>query len=147
VARPIVMPSLGMYTAEGTVAAWLRPDGASVTAGEPVAEVTTEKATYEIEAPADGLLHAAAAVGATLGVQAVLGYVLAPGESPPATGASGPGSGPHPNPLPEGEGISGSAGEGVAAPRHPLPLGEGRGEGSPPGECSPLAADERAKPS
>jgi pyruvate dehydrogenase E2 component (dihydrolipoyllysine-residue acetyltransferase) len=111
VARPIVMPSLGMYTAEGTLATWLRPDGASVTAGEPVAEVTTEKATYEIEAPADGRLHTAAAAGATLAVQGVLGYVLAPGEAPPAAGIGESGSegegekrekgnDPHPNALP-----------------------------------------------
>jgi len=40
-AREIVMPSVGMFTAEGALSAWLRPSGTSVEAGEPVAEVTT----------------------------------------------------------------------------------------------------------
>ena len=44
-ARPIVMPSLGMYTTEGTLTDWLRPPGSKVTTGTPIIEVTTEKAT------------------------------------------------------------------------------------------------------
>src|SRR5688572_10062150 len=83
------MPSLGMYTAEGTVTAWMHPPGAAVGAGEVVAEITTEKATYEIEAPEEGLLHVVAEIGTTLPVQGVIGYVLAPGEAPP-TAAVGP---------------------------------------------------------
>ena len=50
-ARLIVMPSFGMYTAEGTVIQWLRPSGAAVEAGEPVLELETEKALAEVTAP------------------------------------------------------------------------------------------------
>ncbi|MCC6627064.1 MAG: 2-oxo acid dehydrogenase subunit E2 [Chloroflexi bacterium] len=82
-ARPIVMPSLGMYTAEGTLTAWLRPAGATIAAGEPVAEITTEKATYEIEAPEAGVLHLALEPGATVPVQGVIGWIMAAGEAAP----------------------------------------------------------------
>src|SRR2546428_11584102 len=99
--RPIVMPSLGMYTTEGTVTAWLREPGSQVAAGEPVVEVTTEKAVYQVEAPGDGILHAVAEVGAVVPDQGLIGHVLAPGEAPPVaeapqTAAAGPVGGARP---------------------------------------------------
>ncbi len=42
------MPSFGMYTSEGTLVAWLVPDGAEVQMGDTIAEIETEKATNEI---------------------------------------------------------------------------------------------------
>jgi pyruvate dehydrogenase E2 component (dihydrolipoamide acetyltransferase) len=83
VARAIVMPSMGMYTEEGVLTAWLRPSGTRVTLGEPVAEITTEKATFEIPAPEAGILHTATNVGTTLQVEAMIGYILGDGESVP----------------------------------------------------------------
>ena len=82
-AQPIVMPSFGMYTAEGTLLRWLQPSGASVEAGEPVAEMETEKALADVSAPASGILHHVATPGTLLQVESLLGYVLAPGEAPP----------------------------------------------------------------
>jgi pyruvate dehydrogenase E2 component (dihydrolipoyllysine-residue acetyltransferase) len=90
VARPIVMPSLGMYTAEGTLVEWLRPFGARVRSGEPVAEITTEKASFEIVAPEDGILHPVAPVGTNLSVEGLMGYILAEGEQPPTSQSEGP---------------------------------------------------------
>ena len=89
-AKQIVMPSLGMFTAEGTLSAWLRSEGARVEAGEPVAEVTTEKTTQELVAPVDGIVHQVAAVGASLSIQALVGYILAEGERPPTMPANAP---------------------------------------------------------
>ena len=83
-AHPIIMPSLGMFAAEGTLTAWLRPAGTHVHSGEPIAEITTEKATFELEAPVTGVLHPVAAVGANLPLEALLGYILAASEEPPA---------------------------------------------------------------
>jgi pyruvate dehydrogenase E2 component (dihydrolipoamide acetyltransferase) len=80
----IVMPTFGMYTAEGTFGRWLVAPGARVEAGELVAEITTEKASYEIEAPAGGVLHPLAKPGDALTVEGLLGYLLADGEAPPA---------------------------------------------------------------
>lgn len=70
--------------AEGTLLAWLRPAGSNVGQGESVAEIETEKTTYEIEAPTAGFLHPVADVGAKLAIEGVLGYILAPGEAPPS---------------------------------------------------------------
>lgn len=85
--RPIVMPSMGMYTEEGVLTTWLRPAGARVEAGEPVAEITTEKATVEIPAPAAGVLCPVTEVGSNLRVEALLGYILAEGEKAPVVAA------------------------------------------------------------
>ncbi len=82
-ARAIVMPSMGMYTEEGVLTAWLRPAGSSVKAGDPVAEITTEKATFEIPAPEAGTLHAVTAIGTTLRVESLMGYILQDGETVP----------------------------------------------------------------
>lgn len=88
-ARPIVMPSVGMFTAEGTLVAWLRPSGANVEAGESIAEIMTEKATVEIEAPGAGILHPIAEIGVILPIEGLMGYILAPGEDPPAPPQAG----------------------------------------------------------
>jgi pyruvate dehydrogenase E2 component (dihydrolipoamide acetyltransferase) len=93
VGYPIIMPSLGMFTAEGSLSAWLKPNGTQVTAGEPIVEVTTEKTTQELVAPADGILHQVADVGTDLPIQALIGYILADGEAPPS-GPDGAVSGP-----------------------------------------------------
>jgi pyruvate/2-oxoglutarate dehydrogenase complex dihydrolipoamide acyltransferase (E2) component len=82
-ARRIVMPSLGMYTAEGTVVRWLKPSGATVAAGEPVLELETEKALADVTAPEAGILYHVVQPGAIVQVESLLGFVLAPGESAP----------------------------------------------------------------
>lgn len=67
---------------EATVIAWLVPAGAEVRPGQPVVSIETEKAEYEIEAPANGLLsQPVVPERATAAVGAILGYVLAPGEA------------------------------------------------------------------
>jgi pyruvate dehydrogenase E2 component (dihydrolipoamide acetyltransferase) len=83
VAHRIVMPSFGMYTAEGKLTRWLRPTGSRVEAGESIVEIETEKAVHEIVAPAAGVLHPVAHPEETLAVEALIGYVLAEGESAP----------------------------------------------------------------
>jgi pyruvate/2-oxoglutarate dehydrogenase complex dihydrolipoamide acyltransferase (E2) component len=77
------MPEMGMYMEEGVLTAWLRPQGARVESGEPILEITTEKVTFEVPSPAAGILHRAAEAGASLHVQALLGYILAEGEAVP----------------------------------------------------------------
>ncbi len=82
-AHPIVMPSFGMYTAEGTLVEWRQPDGAPVTIGQTIAEIETDKAVQELPCPATGVLHHVARVGTLLTVEGLLGYVLAAGEAAP----------------------------------------------------------------
>ncbi len=45
-----------------TIARWLKGEGDSVTAGEPLVEVEAEKVTQEVAAPVDGVLEAILAV-------------------------------------------------------------------------------------
>lgn len=71
----IKMPKLDVTMAEGTFLGWLVPDGASVSGGEDLYTVGTDKVQVDIPAPCDGVLRygsveedASYPVGATLGV-------------------------------------------------------------------------------
>ena len=57
------LPELADAMASATLAAWLKKPGDTVTAGEPIAEVETDKTTVELEAPADGVLDIRVAAG------------------------------------------------------------------------------------
>jgi pyruvate dehydrogenase E1 component beta subunit len=50
------MPALSPTMTEGKLARWLKKEGESVAAGEPVAEIETDKATMELEAVDEGTL-------------------------------------------------------------------------------------------
>ena len=79
----IVMPRLGDFMTEGIVARWAKSQGDAVSQGELIAEIESEKLNYELEATSDGFLHHAVDEGATVGVDDVIGYLLAEGEEPP----------------------------------------------------------------
>ena len=100
-ATDVIMPALGVAQEKGTLLNWLKAEGQSVTKGEPLMEVETDKATVEIEAPASGILtNVTASVGDEVPVGNRIAVILAPGEiATPAAVQD-----PHP-PL-EGEGIS-----------------------------------------
>ena len=52
----VLLPQWGMGMSEGLVVEWKKKVGDSVTEGELLAEIETEKAAQELEAPADGVL-------------------------------------------------------------------------------------------
>ncbi len=52
----VVMPKLGLLMETGTVSAWRVNEGDEVAVGDVIAEITTEKITYELEAQAAGVL-------------------------------------------------------------------------------------------
>jgi pyruvate dehydrogenase E2 component (dihydrolipoamide acetyltransferase) len=58
-----------------TLTRWIRPDRSTVAAGDPIAEIETEKATMELVAESDGLLVHAVTAGTTLPVNGALAYV------------------------------------------------------------------------
>lgn len=89
-AIPVVMPKLGMVMSEGTLTRWTRAKGEAVRAGEVIAEIETEKISYELEATADGIVHPLAEDGATLPVDGLMGYLLAEGEAAPESKAARP---------------------------------------------------------
>ncbi|HEV2136575.1 MAG TPA: dihydrolipoamide acetyltransferase family protein [Terracidiphilus sp.] len=82
-AQPIVMSSFGSYAADGKLIGWLKPAGTKVEQGEAIAEIETEKATYELEAPVSGILHPIAMPGVDLPLESVIGFLLEQGETPP----------------------------------------------------------------
>ena len=51
------MPRLDESMGTGKLIEWLRKEGDHVREGEPIAVVEGEKTTFEIEAPASGLIH------------------------------------------------------------------------------------------
>jgi pyruvate dehydrogenase E2 component (dihydrolipoamide acetyltransferase) len=53
----VVLPNLGFGMEEGQLVAWLKKPGDSVRKGEIIAEVESDKATVELEAVVDGVLH------------------------------------------------------------------------------------------
>lgn len=53
----VVMPKLSLTMKEGTVGKWYKKEGDTVTKDEPIVEVISEKATYDLEAPASGILR------------------------------------------------------------------------------------------
>jgi pyruvate dehydrogenase E2 component (dihydrolipoamide acetyltransferase) len=78
----VILPALGMSQDTGKIVQWLKAEGELVTKGEPLAEVETDKATVEIEAPADGILaHISATVGDNIPVGHVIAAILAPEET------------------------------------------------------------------
>ncbi len=63
---------------EGVVVTWIYQDGATVTAGRPVAEVMVEKAQIELVAPATGRLTILAASETVFGRDQVVGRIETP---------------------------------------------------------------------
>jgi len=53
----VTMPRLDESMRTGKLIEWLKKEGDRVKEGEPIALVEGEKTTFEIEAPASGLLH------------------------------------------------------------------------------------------
>ena len=64
-----------MEMREGLLRRWLVADGATVTKGEPIYEIETDKVESEIGAPEDGVLRWAATEGEVYGVGALLGHL------------------------------------------------------------------------
>lgn len=81
-ATDVILPALGMAQDTGKIVQWLKTSGQQVAKGEPLVEIETDKATVEIEAPADGVLaHITAAAGDDIPVGQVIATILAPGET------------------------------------------------------------------
>ncbi len=101
-ATEIVLPQWSMGMADGTIVRWLKHEGDTVTAGEPLVEVEAAKVTSEVEAEVSGVLaRILVAEGETVPVRMALclietaDEVRASAEAPTepvesATGASTP---------------------------------------------------------
>jgi pyruvate dehydrogenase E2 component (dihydrolipoamide acetyltransferase) len=82
----VIMPALGMAQETGKLLRWIKSEGETVTKGEALMEIETDKVTVEIESPADGTLAGiTAAEGDDVPVGRAIAYVLAQGEDLPQT--------------------------------------------------------------
>jgi len=76
------MPEVLANATEALITNWLVPEGASITAGDPIVEVETEKALVEVQAEFDGVLaRYLAPVGAATAVGAPIAVLLQAGET------------------------------------------------------------------
>lgn len=77
----IVMPKLGLTMTEGLIVEWKLKPGDTVKKGDVLFLLETEKVTYEVEAPEDGVLaHIMVPAGETVPVGTVVGLLARPGE-------------------------------------------------------------------
>jgi pyruvate dehydrogenase E2 component (dihydrolipoamide acetyltransferase) len=84
-ATEVIVPKVDMVMETGTFVEWLIKEGGQVNKGDPLFVITTDKASIEVESPADGILAGATAkVDDVIPVTEVIGYILEPGEVLPA---------------------------------------------------------------
>lgn len=121
-ATNFTMPQLGLTMTEGTVSKWFKKVGEKVSAGELLAEISTDKITNQIEAPVDGVVLAVLVPeGGVAPVKAVLALLGEPGEKvavPAAEVAAAPAQAAAVAPAP-------------AIQAAPAPAGDGRVAASP----------------
>jgi pyruvate dehydrogenase E2 component (dihydrolipoamide acetyltransferase) len=86
----VIMPALELAQETGKVLKWLKSPGDSVSKGEPIVEIETDKVTVEVEAPASGVLREISArSGDVVPVGTTIALVFAPGEAAAGAPASG----------------------------------------------------------
>jgi pyruvate dehydrogenase E2 component (dihydrolipoamide acetyltransferase) len=68
----------------GKLLAWLKKPGDAIRKGEPLLEIETDKAVFELEAPGDGVLAGVKSnAGDVVPVGQTIAWIVAPGEEPP----------------------------------------------------------------
>ena len=82
------IPAVGESITEVTVAKWLKPDGAQVARDEVIAELESDKATFELPAEAEGILRHAVPEGETISIGAVIARIEGGSGAAPAPAAS-----------------------------------------------------------
>lgn len=97
----ITVPQLGESIVEATVGQWRKSEGETVTAGEPLVELETDKVNIEVASPGDGVLTSIVKhEGDTVGVGEVLAQVGTASAGRKATTAASNGSTKTPASIP-----------------------------------------------
>ena len=81
------IPTVGESITEVTVAKWLKPDGAPVSRDEVIAELESDKATFELPAEGSGTLRHAVKEGETIAIGTVIARIEGSAAPAPATAA------------------------------------------------------------
>lgn len=80
----VVMPALELAQETGKVLVWIKKEGDRVAKGEPLLEIETDKVSFELEAPTDGILTGIRSqAGDVVPVGQIIAWLVAPGEKPP----------------------------------------------------------------
>jgi pyruvate dehydrogenase E2 component (dihydrolipoamide acetyltransferase) len=122
----VVMPRLSDSMEEGTILRWLVSSGDSVSRGDELVEIETDKANMTYEADADGVLEIVASEGDTLPIGELIARI---------------GGGGTPSAEPEAERRAGPVGSGRA---HPGTSPGARASSPPPARSAPVSDDEGA---
>ncbi|AIZ62529.1 2-oxoglutarate dehydrogenase [Hymenobacter sp. DG25B] len=84
----IKIPAVGESITEVTIAKWLKKDGEAVKRDEVIAELESDKATFELPAETDGVLKIRVAEGETIGIGTVIADINGDGAAPTAAPAA-----------------------------------------------------------
>jgi pyruvate dehydrogenase E2 component (dihydrolipoamide acetyltransferase) len=80
----VVMPALEMAQETGKLLAWVKKEGDLIRKGEPLVEIETDKAVFEVEAPGDGILAGVTSkAGDVVPVGRIIAWIVASGEKAP----------------------------------------------------------------
>ena len=121
-ATNVTMPKLGLTMETGKIVEWKVAEGGEVKEGEILLIVETEKITYEVEAPATGLLHIIVPQDGEVPVAELIGVIAADKAEldSVAAGAAAPAA-PAAAPAPE---AAAPAAGGATAPAAAAPAGD-----------------------
>ena len=132
----VTLPQLGETVTEGTITRWFKKVGDTVSADEPLFEVSTDKVDTEVPSPITGTVsEIRAQEGDTVPVGAVIA-VVGEAEGAPAATAPAPAAPAEAAPEPQAE----------AAPPAPAPAPPAPAEAAPPAEAPAAAAPPSAPP-
>jgi pyruvate dehydrogenase E1 component beta subunit len=111
----ILMPALSPTMEEGKLAKWLVAEGATIKAGDVIAEIETDKATMEVEAVDEGKLSKILIAAGTenVKVNTPIAVIMAVGE---VAGAAAPIAPPPPKPVAVASAAAVAAASVIAAP-------------------------------
>ncbi|MCB2406709.1 2-oxoglutarate dehydrogenase complex dihydrolipoyllysine-residue succinyltransferase [Hymenobacter lucidus] len=104
----IKIPAVGESITEVTIAKWLKQDGDTVKRDEVIAELESDKATFELPAETDGVLKIQVAEGETIGIGTVIASIngdssAAPAAQPQAAAPAAAPAAPAADPISKGE--------------------------------------------
>lgn len=72
----VLLPKLGFSMTEGTIVEWMVAEGGSVTEGQPLFVIESEKSTTEVEAPASGSLKILQPLDTAIPVGTVIAEII-----------------------------------------------------------------------
>ena len=99
----IKIPAVGESITEVTIAKWLKKDGEAVKRDEVIAELESDKATFELPAEADGTLKIRVAEGETIGIGTVIAELDSAGAAATASTPATTTAAPAADPIAQGE--------------------------------------------